>query len=190
LPVEFSVGEAITLLEHGKFTLLSFDGSIPSAKATTIFSTPMPVNSEAVKTVYEIAKRPDWGVLTERFNWGETSRPGKVYYELWSWGKPFGIPTPYGEGFYSGSKIKASQIDNISPHIFAANSIEVKLWNCSSPAEAVYYEFTVWYYTYLLERHEKVMEILLKTPNTLEAILGELQNLSKVLMAPELARLG
>ena len=167
MPIEFGVGEAIELLRYGKFTLLSLAGTIPAAEAVEITETPS-VKPPAVEAVYHII--PHWLVVTERFNWGETSRPDKVYYELWQYGKI--IPTAYEEGFYCGSMIRGSNVDNVCTHIFAAERIHVKLWNATglSPAD-VYYDFTVWYYTYMEMHHDKVMEIFLKTPDTLQKIL-------------------
>ena len=174
MPIEFRVGEAIELLRYGKFTLLSLAGTIPAVEAVTITETPS-VKPPAVEAVYHIV--PGWIVLTERFNWGETSRPDKVYYELWQYGKT--IPTAYQEGFYCGSMIRGSNIDNICTHIFAADRIHVKLWNATGAApEDVYYDFTVWYYTYMAMHHDKVMAIFLKTPDTLKAILEVLKNIA------------
>lgn len=171
MPIQFDVGEAIELLKYGKFTLLSLYGTIDSADATTITKTPMDV-APAVETIYDI--RDDWRVITERFNWGETSRPNKVYYELWN--DPGELKTiAENMGFYCGSKIREANIDNICTHILSGGKIHVKLWNCSSPAQDVDYDFTVWYYTYMKENHEEVMKILLRTPNTLQAILDVLK---------------
>lgn len=146
-------------------------GIISAADATTIPKTPMPEDSEAVKATYEI--KDGWGVLTERFNWGATSRPDKVYYELWQEGQPMPdyIEMPmWRHGFYCGSKIRESNIDNVCTHIFAADRIHVKLWNCSDPAEDVYYDFCVWYYTFAEEYAEEVLEILMKDIRLLERI--------------------
>lgn len=146
MPIYFTVAEAIELLRYGKFTLLSFDGTIPAgvtAPAKARFH---------VETGYR--------VLTERFNWGGTEIPDKVYYELW-----------YDKGFYCGSNIRQSNLENRSTHIFAAEFVDVLLYNVSSPSVDVFYDCTIWYFAYLAKYHEKVMEILLKTPTLLSEIV-------------------
>lgn len=173
MPIEFGVGEVIELLKCGKFTLLSLSGSIPLVEAVEIVSTPMPASvPPSVDAIYSI--EPGFIVLTERFNWGDTSKPEKVYYELWQYGGGKYIKTPYPEGFYCGSKIRTSNIDNVCTHICAGERIHVKLWNCSSPAEDVDYDFTVWYFTYAAGRHDDVLDILLRERRLLEAILEKL----------------
>jgi len=121
----------------------------------------MPTKAPA-EAVFHVKK--GWRVLTERFNWGGTEIPDKAYYELW-----------YDKGFYCGSKIRQSNLENVCTHIFAANFIIVKMWNCSDPAQDVYFDFTVWYYTYQEQFHDKVMAILLKRDRLLEKILAELK---------------
>ena len=110
MPIEFSVGEALKLLQYGKFTLLSIHGEIAAKDAVTIDKTPFTANPPTVDAVYDI--RDDWYVLTERFNWGDTSRPNKVYYELWNDPGELELPE-WNVGFYCGSKIRESNIDNV-----------------------------------------------------------------------------
>jgi outer membrane protein assembly factor BamE (lipoprotein component of BamABCDE complex) len=61
----------------------------------------------------------------------------------------------------------------------------VKLWNCSSPAVDVYFDFTVWYYVYEFAYHEQVMAILQKQPTLLENI----QNLLTASIAQQAGKL-
>ena len=103
-------------------------------------------------------------IFTERFDWGATDVPNKVYYEMW-----------YDKGYYCGANVRESNIDNRSTHLFAAEFIDVKLWNISDPSVDVYVDFTVWYYTYLAKHEDKVRAILLRTPTLLEKILAELK---------------
>ena len=110
MPIEFGVGEALKLLQYGKFTLLSIHGEIAAKDAVTIDKTPFTAVAPAVDAVYDI--RDDWYVLTERFNFGDTSRPNKVYYELWNDPGELELPE-WNVGFYCGSKIRESNIDNV-----------------------------------------------------------------------------
>jgi hypothetical protein len=177
VPIDFTVGEAIKLLEYGKFTLLTLSGVIPASEAVEITETPS-LKPPAVEAVYHI--EPGWVVLTERFNWGETSRPDKVYYELWQYGKVF--KTAYPEGFYCGGFVRGSNVENVCTHIFASERIHVKLWNATGRRpEDVYFDFTVWYYTYRVEFHERVMEIITRTWTLLEELLGEIRELKACL---------
>ena len=150
MPFQFTFAEGIELLKYGRFTLLSMDGTIPEE-----------VTEPVVARCHVVA---GWKILTERFNWGGTDIPDKVYYELW-----------YEKGFYCGSNIRQSNLENRCTHLFAASFIDVKLWNISSPSVTVYYDFTVWYYTYMTKYEKEVRDILFKTPRLLENILAELK---------------
>ena len=150
MPIHFTFAEGIELLKYGKFTLLSFDGTIPAGVTDPVIA--------------RASVDAGWKILTERFNWGGTDIPDKVYYELW-----------YEKGFYCGSNIRQSNLENRCTHLFAASFIDVKLWNVSSPSVPVYFDFSVWYYTYMTKYEENVMDILFKTPKLLENILEELK---------------
>ena len=178
MPIEFTPAEALELLRYGKFTLTTFDITIPAADAATITETPSR-KPPAVKAIYYVKK--GWGVLTERFNWGGTHRPNKVYYELHQWGKPL-LPEPmplYTEGFYCGGTVRESNVDNVCTHIYAAERIEVQLWNATgaSPAD-VYIDFTVWFYAFQLDYTDKVLAILFKKDKLLEQVLQQLKVIS------------
>jgi len=178
MPIDFAPQECFELLRYGKFTLLHISGEIPASESTDITERPMPRGSESVRAHYPLME--DWGMLTERFNWGGTSRPDKVYYELWSKGMPeeLEVASPvYGEltDFYCGAKIRDSNVENRSTHIVASESVDVKLWNCSDPAEDVDWDFTVWYYMYHLDYFDEVLEILRKRDRLLENIRELLQ---------------
>lgn len=99
-------------------------------------------------------------IFTERFDWGGTDVPNKVYYELW-----------YDKGYYCGANVRESNIKNRSTHLFAAEFIDIKLWNITDPSADVYVDFTVWYYTYLAKHEDKVRAVLLKTPTLLTEIV-------------------
>jgi len=190
MPIDFTPGECLELLRYGKFTLLHISGEISSEDAGPITQQPMPRGSEDVKAHYPLLE--EWGMLTERFNWGSTSRPNKVYYELWSEGLPDELEAEVKHdvaeklsGYYCGAKITDSNVENRSTHIVASKSVDVKLWNCSDPAEDVDYDFTVWYYMYRLEYFDEVLAILRRrsrllqqTVNLLRAEIAEKEGIS------------
>jgi len=171
MPVTFSVGEVLELIKYGKFTLLGLYGEIPAEDATPITSIPM-TKPPAVEAVYHI--KPGWLVVTERYNWGETSRPNKVYYEIWNDPGPLEVISE-NQGFYCGGKIRESNIDNRSTHILSGGKVHIKLWNCSDPPEDVVYSFTVWYYAYLAKYHDKVLKTFRRVPDALDRIIELLE---------------
>lgn len=182
MPVVFSISKALELIKYGKFTLLSLDGGIPAAEATDITQTPMPKDTEAVKATYEVMD--NYYVITERYNWGGTSRPDSVYYEIWS----HGIPGELGirnlveglhSGYYCGSEITESNIDNRCTHIISGRDIEVKLWNMTDPAADVYYDFTVWYYQFHRDYYQDVMDILNRRDRLLTELGETLETLAE-----------
>jgi len=180
MPIDFTPGECLELLKYGKFTLLHISGEISSEDAGPITQQPMPRGSEDVKAHYPLLE--EWGMLTERFNWGGTSRPNKVYYELWSEGLPEDLEVEVKHnvarklsGYYCGAKITDSNVENRSTHIVASESVDVKLWNCSDPAEDVNWDFTVWYYMYRLEYFDQVLAILRRRSRLLQQTVNLLR---------------
>jgi len=114
VPIDFTPGECLELLKYGKFTLLHISGEISSEDAGPITQQPMPRGSEDVKAHYPLLE--EWDMLTERFNWGGTSRPNKVYYELWSEGLPEDLEAEVKHDvagklsdYYCGAKITDSK---------------------------------------------------------------------------------
>jgi len=190
MPIDFTPGECLELLKYGKFTLLHISGEISSEDAGPITQQPMPRGSEDVKAHYPLLE--EWAMLTERFNWGGTSRPNKVYYELWSEGLPEDLETEIKHdvadklsGYYCGAKITDSNVENRSTHIVASESVDVKLWNCSDPAEDVNWDFTVWYYMFRKEYFDEVLAVLRRrskllqqTVNLLRAEIAEKEGIS------------
>jgi len=151
MPVDFTPSEVLEYLRFGKFTVLTLSGEIPASEAVEITQTPMPVSSASVNAQYGV--RVGWAVLTERYDWGDTSRPDQVYYELWNTGVPEGLKPKkkvarFLSGYYIGGKIKAADRDNRCTHITASETVTVKLWNCSDPPKDVWYELAVWFYTF------------------------------------------
>jgi len=180
MPITLTASEAIELLKYGKYSLLSLSGTIPASEAVNITETPS-LKPPSVSAVYSI--KPGWAILSERLNWGQTSRPDKVYYELWQYGKP--IPTPYAEGFYCGNYVKGSNLDDVNVHLYASEKIIVKLWNATGASpEDVYYDLTIWYYTYDLTYQKEVMAILDRTPSLLSEILEAIKAIKTVTPPP------
>ena len=170
MPITFGFGEAIELLQYGKFTLFSLYGEIAKEDAVTITSIPM-TEPPAVEAVYGI--KDGWAIITERFNFGATSRPNKVYYELWNVPGAIQKKISLREeniGFYCGAKIRESNIENHCTHLLCGGEIHIKFWNCSDPPEDVIYDFACWFFTYRLEYHDEVMRIMRKTPVILSEI--------------------
>lgn len=172
-PVVFTPSEVLEYLRLGKFTVFTFSGEIPASESVEITQTPMPINSESVASQYGI--RVGWAILMERYDWGETSRPDEVYYELWNTGIPEGLKPKkkvarFLSGYSVGGKIKSADRDSRNTHIIASETMTVKLWNCSDPPKDVWYEFAGWLYTfpqeYLIDvlgiyrHHEKRNELL------------------------------
>lgn len=154
--IEFSIPEVLRLTELGKFTLCSFEFTIDSSLADT--TRPGAKAATATLAVAETDK-----LITERFNWGGTSISNKVYYEL-----------HYERGIYCGAGIRQSNQENICTHLFVADFIDVVLWNISSPAEDVFIDFTVWYYTFPQVHEEEIRDMFFKRDRLLQQIVDQL----------------
>jgi len=155
MPIDFSVGECLALVLLGRFLSARAGGKIQAGVTdTVVVRLPVPGGCK---------------IVTERFNFGGTSigvEKPKVKYEI-----------HYEEGLYCWNYISQANLENVCTHIYSADFVEVYFYNISDPPEDVYYDFCVWYYTYQALHHDRVMAILLKTPDTLQAILEVLKGL-------------
>jgi len=57
----------------------------------------------------------------------------------------------------------------------ASKSVDVKLWNCSDPAEDVDYDFTVWYYMFRNEYFDEVLAVLRRKSRLLQQTVNLLR---------------
>ncbi len=173
----FTAGECLDMIRYGKFTLLTFSVQIPKEEAVTIVP-PYPyfLTPAAVEARYSL--RTNYLVITSSYNWGNTSRPNKVYYEIHQFGWPFpaGISRmaapEYKEGFLCGTHIKECDIDNQS-HLFCAEDFRVLLWNATGEEpEDIYVEFAIWFYTYHKKYFHEVFNILTRNWNLMQTLIG------------------
>lgn len=172
-------------------------GSIPAAKniaISDIIAASETFAHECNLTPHATLTLPvpkNWGMVIERFNWGETSRPNKLYYEIWNWGTV--ISPQQQEGFHCGSMILDANLDNRSTHPVASNKCEVRLWNCSSPAVDVWYEVAIWFYKFPMVHLDKIMamslyELLGDIDSKFDTLASKLDTLNERLRVPELVR--
>ena len=189
MPVVFRPADVLELNKYGIFTKWRLPGvEIPASAAVSITAAQTntwrdPFQGEDPYYDLEFPIRQwrgidKWGMLIERFNWGKTSRPDKVYYEIWNYGKL--IMPQEQESFHCCGVIGTSDEDNRSTHPAAAEKLKLKLWNCSDPPEDVYIEFTMWYYVFPLEHLDEVMAMSYESffgmlHDDLNAILSELR---------------
>lgn len=163
MPVSFRPSEALALDKYGIFTKWRHPGfTIPAANAVSItaqntgkYRAPHTVHPAYVTYDWDIPSQ--WGLIVERFNWGETSIPDKLYYEIWNWGV-FLRPQEQ-EGYHCGGKVGYADRDNRSTHPAASKKLQVRFWNCSSPAEDIWVEFCMWYYTFPLANLDKILDM-------------------------------
>lgn len=168
MPVVFEPTDILYLNCYGKFTRWRYPGFvIPAANAVSITTTETNKWTEPFKgpTCYAadfFPVRPHlgiekWGVIVEGFHWGATSTPDLVYYEIYAYGKV--LPLLY-EGFYCCGKIGYGDLENPSTHPTAAQKIELRFWNCSSPyPRNVWAEFACWLYWFPMENLQALLDI-------------------------------
>lgn len=209
MPVSFEVPDIIELNKYGWFTKWRMPGiTIPASAAVSISADDTgswlnPFTRVAPYVAGDFSLRghrgiDKWGLIIERFNWGETSRPDKVYYEIWNYGVL--VKPQEQEGFHCCGKIGFADVDNRSTHPTAVEKLVLKLWNCSSPAEDVWVEFAIWYYLFPLDNLEKIaalnadlntvkmVESLNRVEEKLDTLAAKLDTLNERLRVPELVR--
>jgi len=121
MPVVFRPADVLELNKYGIFTKWRLPGvEIPASAAVSITAAQTntwrdPFEGEDPYYDLEFPIREwrgidKWGIIIERFNWGKTSRPDKVYYEIWNYGKL--VMPQEQEGFHCCGKIGTSDEDN------------------------------------------------------------------------------
>lgn len=169
MPVVFRVPGVLELNKYGVFTTVAIPGgSISKTQSVSISDilartgltkgygiTPHATIRLDIKN-FEPKVKEGWGAVIERFNWGASSRPNKLYYEIWNYGML--TPEMMQEGYHCGSFITEANVDNTCTHPAASNRLDVKLWNCSDPAQDVYYEFAGWFYKFDMQYLDSVVE--------------------------------
>lgn len=171
MPVTFRPEDVLSLNRWGTFTTFHLPGqtiaagsaiSLADIVAKTLsarglpFQKPYGVNPAAI---HEIPLEPGYACIIERFNFGDTSRPDKVYYEIHNWGR---VVTPQAqEGWHCGGTIGEANIDNRSTHPSAAERLELRVWNCTADAgaEDVWYEFAAWFYIFELVHLPEILSL-------------------------------
>lgn len=177
----FTAGECLDMIRYGKFTFLTLSVQLPKSKAVTIIPpAPYFITTPAFETVFTL--RTSYLIITESYNWGSTSRPNKVYYEIHQRGWPFPaaisrMSAPeYREGFFCGSHIKECDLEN-QTHLFCGEDFSLKLWNATGDKklfavpEDVHVEFAIWFYTFHKKYFNDVFGILTRTWNLLQTII-------------------
>jgi len=201
MPVVFEPTDVLHLDRYGQFRMWRYPGfMIPADKAVSITADDTNKWTEPFRGAPYHAKdhfpiRPhlgieQWGAIIERFNWGQTSVPDMVYYELYTFGKVLPVLI---EGYYCGTKIGMADIENRSTHPVAAEKLELRFWNCSADAPRnVWIEVAVWLYWFPMENLPILLEIsdisLMQEMNQRHsAVLNELIKLRQLVeRSPEL----
>lgn len=172
MPVTFRPPDVMELDKYGKFIAVSLP-SMTIAAADAVSITAADAGGwlgscgldPTIRVQLPISK--GWGAVIERFNFGDTSRPDKVFYEIWvdpgplaeyvTWEREEEVEGWY---FHCCGIITNANVDNRSTHPSSAAQLDLKLWNrTASPgmvAEDVTIEFAVWFYKFKLEYLEKI----------------------------------
>ena len=193
MTISYNVEEAIETLRYVKPTFFSFDIDIPKEDAVTIEG-PYPIYSSVPSVEVTFSPTWNWSILLSSFDFGDSSRPGKIYYEIHIKGNPYEeltLPAPaapvYRNGFYQNAFILVSNLQNDATSIFVNDELTFKMWNSSgADPEDVYLETTFQYFAIPFEWMQSIYTPLVRDSATLNdiVVLGQTQ------LAMEMGRLG
>lgn len=196
MPTINSYGEVLELWRYGLFTKGTFFFQIPKEYAVTfpaILDTPIHNIPPAVQIRYEI--REDYIGIMDKFDFGDTSRPAKVYIEWYIGGHPYpaGVTQMFAPEFSSGYKggtyITKSASESLLPYI-TGEFATFKFWNTTGIApEDVYFEATIFYYTFQRKYYKEVYNILMRDWVLLQEILNLLRLQIALTASPDVGRL-
>lgn len=170
MPVTFEIPDVISLNQWGKFiTITPPRFIIPAANAVSITTADTngwmePYNRNLDLYTSVIIPIPEgWAAVVERFNWGDSHKDSRLFYEVWQ--EP-GLLAPYmiEERFHSCAVITQANEDNHNPHPSAATKLEFRMWNRSAspdfPATVdAYVELSAWLYLFKIEHLDTLLEI-------------------------------
>lgn len=193
MTISYNVEEAIETLRYIKPTFFSFDVDIPKEDAVTIEG-PFPIFSSIPSIEVTFSPTWNWAILLNSFDFGDSSRPGKIYYEIYVKGNPYDeltLPAPiapiYRDGFFLNAFILVSNLQNNATNIFVNKELTFKVWNSTGASpEDVYLETTFHYFAIPFEYLESVY-----TPYTRDSsTLSDLVLLGQIQLAMEMGQLG
>lgn len=169
MPVIFEIPSVLTLNQWGKFIAITPPGfTIPAANAVSVTGADTegwlrPYNRNLdlyVPVTIPIPER--WAAVVERFNWGDSHKDSRLFYEVWQ--EP-GELAPYmiEEKFHCCGVLTQANEDNRSTHPSAATKLEFRIWNRSASAgfpAAVdaYVEISGWVYLFRIEFLDEILE--------------------------------
>ena len=164
MPAAYTLAEIKALTELGSFAEVGGDGVIGAAAAVVLPAVaPIPASfPPAVETI--TAWVAGYNIMVLRAAFSGSDIPNAVYYELYS-----------EDGYAGGDNLRQSNLELPDLHIRTSDFIIIRFWNVSAPAAAVYYDWTLSYFVWPDENTDRVMAIMNRTPDTLAAILKELQ---------------
>lgn len=178
MPTTNSYGEVLELWRYGLFTKGTFFFQIPKEYAVTfpgILDTPIHDIPPAVQIRFDI--REDYVGLLDKFDFGDTSRPAKVYMEWYigGWPYPAGITRMFAPEFHVGYKggtyITKSVSTSLLPYI-TGDFATFKFWNTTGVApEDVYFEATLFFYAFQRKYYKEVYDILMRDWVLLQKII-------------------
>lgn len=197
MPVTFRPSDVLSLNRYGTFTKFRLPGQTILAASAVNLATIAAATADdrgvpfqkpfdpTLANIHTVGIPSGWAVIIERFNWGGTSRPDEVYYEIHNWGAT--VSPQAQEGFHCGGPIGQADVDNRSTHPSASERLDLKVWNCTGGAPVdVWYEFAVWYYMfdlkYLGEITALSFDALFDRQNEkLEEIVRQLKEMNQLL---------
>lgn len=196
MPTTNRYGEVLELWRYGLFTKGTFFFQIPKEYAVTfpaILDTPIHIFPPAVQITYNI--REDYIGIMDKFDFGDTSRPAKVYIEWYigGWPYPAGITRMFAPefrpGYKGGTYITKSASTSLLPYI-TGDFATFKFWNTTGVApEDVYFEATIFYYTFQRKYYKEVYSIMMRDWVLLQEIINLLRLHIALDTSPDLGKL-
>ena len=194
MTIAYNVEEAIETLRYVKPTFFSFDIDIPKEDAVVIEG-PFPVFSSIPSVEVTFKPTWNWSVLLSSFDFGDSSRPGKIYYEIYVKGNPYEeltLPAPaapvFKDGFFTNAFILVSNLTDNFTNLFVNKELTFKIWNSTGGAdpEDVYLEATFYYFAIPFEYMEQVYKPYVRD----SATLSDLVLLGQTRFAMDMGQLG
>lgn len=183
--VAYTIGESLELWRYGQFFLTTVSFQMAKELAVTLpwqyqlrVTPALPVSAPEPAVDLTLYLREDYIAILDTIDFGDSSRPGKIYVEYFikGWPYPAGVTRmfapEYKEGYQGATYIRKCNLHAAISFLISDN-VQFKYWNTTgNNPEDVYYESTMVGYTFHTKYYKEVYDIVMRNWVLLQKIIN------------------
>ena len=164
------IPDALELMQYGYFypwkypriTIDAADAITITAAQTDMYFDRYTATAATESVTVDLADIPgshDWCALLYHYDFGVTSQPDKVYYQIIEYGNV--LPQQFKTSFVAGGYACDMEYQAILPPF--NDKVTFEFWNVSDPAEDVWAEVRAIFYLFPYENLDKILALSLSS---------------------------